>query len=146
MESGYCAVGLSLIKTNYVSACHRGGPGSITGLSLGDLCEKIGTGKGFSQSISSFSCQYHSPLLRTHCSIHISIYTLLLPEGEMGEAWKPSKRQCCFGSQGALDRKALFTFFVPKGLIRQVADTCEYSNELSGSINAGNFLTSCKTS
>jgi hypothetical protein len=27
-----------------------------------------------------------------------------------------------------------------------VADTCEYGNELSGSINAGNFLTSCKTS
>jgi hypothetical protein len=28
----------------------------------------------------------------------------------------------------------------------QVAGTCEYGNELSGSINAGNFLTSCKTS
>jgi hypothetical protein len=27
-----------------------------------------------------------------------------------------------------------------------VAGTCEYGNELSGSINAGNFLTSCKTS
>jgi hypothetical protein len=27
-----------------------------------------------------------------------------------------------------------------------VADTCEYGNELSGSINAGNFLTSYKTS
>jgi hypothetical protein len=26
-----------------------------------------------------------------------------------------------------------------------VAGTCEYGNELSGSINAGNFLTSCKT-
>jgi hypothetical protein len=25
-----------------------------------------------------------------------------------------------------------------------VAGTCEYGNELSGSINAGNFLTSCK--
>jgi hypothetical protein len=28
----------------------------------------------------------------------------------------------------------------------QDRDTCEYGNELSGSINAGNFLTSCKTS
>jgi hypothetical protein len=28
----------------------------------------------------------------------------------------------------------------------QDRDTCEYSNEFSGSINAGNFLTSCKTS
>jgi hypothetical protein len=26
----------------------------------------------------------------------------------------------------------------------QVAGTCEYGNELSGSINAGNFLASCK--
>jgi hypothetical protein len=28
----------------------------------------------------------------------------------------------------------------------QVAGTCEYANEFTGSINAGNFLTSCKTS
>jgi hypothetical protein len=28
----------------------------------------------------------------------------------------------------------------------QVADTCEYGDELWGSINVGNFLTSCKTS
>jgi hypothetical protein len=28
----------------------------------------------------------------------------------------------------------------------QDRDRCEYVNELSGSINAGNFLTSCKTS
>jgi hypothetical protein len=27
-----------------------------------------------------------------------------------------------------------------------VADTCEYGNELSGSINAGNFFNSCNTS
>jgi hypothetical protein len=27
-----------------------------------------------------------------------------------------------------------------------VAGNCGYGNELSGSINAGNFLTSCKTS
>jgi hypothetical protein len=30
--------------------------------------------------------------------------------------------------------------------IGQLAGTCECDNELSGSINAGNFLTSCKTS
>jgi hypothetical protein len=29
---------------------------------------------------------------------------------------------------------------------RQRAGTCEYGNELPGSINAGNLLTSCKTS
>jgi hypothetical protein len=28
----------------------------------------------------------------------------------------------------------------------QLGGTCEYGNELWGSINAGNFLTSCKTS
>jgi hypothetical protein len=28
----------------------------------------------------------------------------------------------------------------------QVAGTCEYGNEPFGSINVGNFLTSCKTS
>jgi hypothetical protein len=28
----------------------------------------------------------------------------------------------------------------------KVAGTCEYGNELSGSVKAGNFLTSCKTS
>jgi hypothetical protein len=27
-----------------------------------------------------------------------------------------------------------------------VAGTCDYGNELSGSINVGNFLTSCKNS
>ena len=31
---------------------------------------------------------------------------LLLP-GQTGEAWEPSKRQCCFGTRGALDRKVL---------------------------------------
>jgi hypothetical protein len=30
--------------------------------------------------------------------------------------------------------------------IGQVAGTCGYGNELPGSINAGNFLTNCKTS
>jgi hypothetical protein len=30
--------------------------------------------------------------------------------------------------------------------IGQVAGTCEYGNELWGSVNAGNFLSSCKTS
>jgi hypothetical protein len=30
---------------------------------------------------------------------------LLLPEGQMGEAWKLSKRQCSFGSQGAFNTK-----------------------------------------
>ena len=37
----------------------------------------------------------------------IFIDMLLLPEGQTGEAWEPSKKQCCFGNRGALDRKVL---------------------------------------
>jgi hypothetical protein len=29
---------------------------------------------------------------------------LLLSEGQTGEAWKPSKKQCYLGSRGALDK------------------------------------------
>jgi hypothetical protein len=32
---------------------------------------------------------------------------LLLPEGQTGEAWEPSKKPCCFGNRAALDRKVL---------------------------------------
>jgi hypothetical protein len=39
---------------------------------------------------------------------------LLLPEGQTSEAWKPSKKQCCFGNRVALDSKVL-SFF--EGLI-----------------------------
>jgi hypothetical protein len=34
----------------------------------------------------------------------LTIYMLFLPEGQTGEVWKPSKRQCCFGNLGASDR------------------------------------------
>ena len=38
---------------------------------------------------------------------------LLLPEGQRGEAWEPSKKKLSFGNRGALDRKtfslSLFT-------------------------------------
>jgi hypothetical protein len=39
------------------------------------------------------------------CSILICIYTLLLAEGQTGEAWEPSRKQCASGSREALDRK-----------------------------------------
>jgi hypothetical protein len=41
----------------------------------------------------------------------VFIYILLLPEGQMGEAWEPSKKQCSFGNRGVLDRKILSIFF-----------------------------------
>jgi hypothetical protein len=31
-------------------------------------------------------------------------YMLLLPAGQMDEAWEPSKKQCTLGNRGALDR------------------------------------------
>jgi hypothetical protein len=44
---------------------------------------------------------------------------LLLPEGQTGEAWEPSKKQCSFGKRRALDRK-VFPHFVVKHLKTQV--------------------------
>ena len=35
------------------------------------------------------------------------IYMLLLPDGRTGEAREPSKEQCSYGNQSALDRQAL---------------------------------------
>jgi hypothetical protein len=47
----------------------------------------------------------------------ILICTLLLPEGQMGEAWEPSKEQCSFGNQGTLDTKHCQSLLVLKGLV-----------------------------
>ena len=35
------------------------------------------------------------------CSILIFIYTLLLPEGQKGEAWILSRKKCCSENRGA---------------------------------------------
>ena len=41
-------------------------------------------------------------------------YTLLLQEGQTGEAWEPSKKQCSLGNRRALDRRVLSIFdFLP---------------------------------
>jgi hypothetical protein len=42
---------------------------------------------------------------------------LLLPEGQTGEAWEPSKKQRSFGNRGALDRKGFTLFSVLEGLM-----------------------------
>jgi len=49
---------------------------------------------GFSLSVS------FPPILRTHLT-----YTSHLLEGQTGETWEPSKKQCSFGNREALDRK-----------------------------------------
>jgi hypothetical protein len=53
---------------------------------------QIGTGTVFSPSTSFFPLS----VLFLECSILIFIYTLLLPEGQTGEAWEASKKQCSF--------------------------------------------------
>ena len=47
-----------------------------------------------------------------HCSVFSCIYILLPPEGQIGEAWEPSKKQCPSGNRRASDSKvvALFKF------------------------------------
>jgi len=68
------------------------------------ICDaKSGTGPCFSPSTSGFPSQYHSTNAPNWCSF------IVVPEGQMGEAWEPSKRQCSFGNQAALGRKVLLT-------------------------------------
>jgi hypothetical protein len=40
----------------------------------------------------------------------IFIYILLVPEGQMAEAWEPFKKQRSFGNRAALDRRVLTLF------------------------------------
>jgi hypothetical protein len=47
--------------------------------------------------------------------IPIFIDMLLLPEGQASEAWEPSKKQFCFGIQGAWDRKVILISFRHQG-------------------------------
>jgi hypothetical protein len=84
-------------------ACHPRGPVSIPGQSLWDLwCERWHWGRVFSEC---FDCSLSARFQQW--SLLIIICVLPLPGGPTGETWEPSKKQCCFGSRGALDRKIL---------------------------------------
>jgi hypothetical protein len=65
--------------------------------------EKSGIVTGFSPRTSvSLSISFHL------CSTFIAIYTLLLLEGQTGEAWDPfRKRQCYFANRRTVDRKLI---------------------------------------
>ena len=61
--------------------------------------EQSGTGRGF-----PFSVSFHKRFTL------IFIYTLLLPAGQVGESWEPSRKQCSFGNRGAHYSKVLSRF------------------------------------
>jgi hypothetical protein len=87
------------------------------------ICDThTGIGKCFSPSTSVFPCQYQHK-----CSTFIFIYMLLLPEGQMGEAWEASKKQCSFGNWGSLERKVLsHSFSLQTALALQSSSTKVY--------------------
>ena len=80
----------------YSPACTRGRPGvqvQIFGVQMGN-------GGSFSPNTSAYPFQYHSAI------------ALFLHEGQTGDAWKPSKRQCTFGNRrGDIGQKINFGFF-----------------------------------
>ena len=43
--------------------------------------------------------------------LHIFIFILLIPAGQTGEAWEPSKQQYAFGNPGSMDRNFFLTHF-----------------------------------
>jgi hypothetical protein len=120
MESVYCAVrteSLTIVQFNFrlsmdvpwlrrlVAGLSPRRLGSIAGQSMWDLwwtkwhCDRLFSQYvGFLLSVSFHQC---STLIFTQ---------LLLAEVQMGEVWKPSKKQCSFGTRGALDRKVFSLF------------------------------------
>jgi hypothetical protein len=62
-------------------------------------------------SVVPLSVSFHQ------CAILLIIHVLLLPLGQTAETWEPSKKTCCHGNRGALDRKVFSFFLFSKGLI-----------------------------
>jgi hypothetical protein len=58
------------------------------------VCETCGGQSGF---VGGFPLS----VLFRHCPILIVSYMLLLPVGQTGEAWEPSRKPCCFVNRGA---------------------------------------------
>jgi hypothetical protein len=97
----YCAVRTESLNT--IQTSHSGSSNSMPGQSMWDLWWTKWHWDRFLSEYFSFplSVSFH------HCSILIFIYILLLPEGQMGEAWEPSKDRCFFCNRGAFYRRVL---------------------------------------
>jgi hypothetical protein len=53
---------------------------------------------------------------------------MLLPEGQTGEAWEPSKKLFSFGNRGALDKK-YFRLALSLKVERVIKPVVRYGNE-----------------
>jgi hypothetical protein len=63
---------------------------------------KVLPGQVFLRVRQFFSCQHLSTK-----ATHVFSYMLVLPEGQMSEAWKPSRKERSFENSGTLARKVL---------------------------------------
>jgi hypothetical protein len=53
--------------------------------------------------------------------LHIRLH-LHVAQGQTGEAWEPSKKQCSFRNWEVLDKTALSLFFIHQGVKKQSAN------------------------
>ena len=67
-----------------------------------------GTATGFSQNTSLFLVRISPPV--RYRGLLTLLYTLLLPERQISEAWEPSKKQWSFGYRVALDKNVWSLF------------------------------------
>jgi hypothetical protein len=96
--------------------------------SLWEICGgKVGTGSGFSPSISVFHSQYDSTV---SCILFV-ISVLLLPERQADEAWEPSKK-FSFGYGGKLNRTTTFKLLFQEGRVLFLTSMCGEILELPG--------------
>jgi len=74
----------------------------------GNCCGRSANVTGFSPSISVLPCQ-HQSINAPYSSLFI--YLLLLYERQTGEVWEPSRKQCFFEIQKAVDKNGLSRFY-----------------------------------
>jgi len=66
------------------------------------VCGICGGQRGKERIVSQRTSGFPLPLSFHRCSILIFLYTLLLPEGHVGEIWAPYKKQCPFQKSGRI--------------------------------------------